>query len=200
MMAETQKARDDMVTRTVTRLSVAEYLARERDSEIRREYVHGQIYELPSVSRKHSRISVNMIVLLLFDTDCEIHLSKVCVKVTDGVYYFPDLSVVCGAARYEEAGDYTLLNPTLVVEVTSPSSLQRDRGEKLGNYMLIPSLEGMLILDQHRMHAELHWRADDGWQTRSFNEPGDIIQLPMLACEAPLAAAYRGAEAPSAPN
>ena len=192
-----------MVTRTLERISVAEYLARERDSEIRHEYVHGEIFEMPGVSRNHSRIAMNLTLTLgnqLDPATCEIHCPNLGVRVSYDIYYYPDLSIVCGEQLFEEAGDYTLLNPTLVVEVTSPSSIGRDCGEKLENYKLIPSLEGVLILDQHRVLAELHTRESDGWEMRSFNEADDIIHLPMLECDIPLSAVYRGVAAPSLPD
>ena len=86
----------------------------------------------------------------------------------------------------------TLLNPTLVVEVTSPSSIGRDYGEKLSHYQRMPSLEAILIIDQHRAHAELHTRAADGWDKTVYTDLGDVIQLPMLNCELPLAQVYHG--------
>ena len=185
-----------MVARTLTRMSVAEYLARERESEIKHEYVYGEVFEMPGVKRNHSRLEINLTLSLGAQLDpaaCEIHSASLQVGVDDEVYYYPDLSVVCGVERLTN-DERTLLNPTLVVEITSPSSITRDRGEKLAHYKLIPSLEAFLIIDQQRLRADLHTRELDGWRAQVFTEAADVIQLPMLNCELPLDALYRGVE------
>ena len=191
-----------MVARTLTRMSVAEYLARERESEIKHEYVYGAVFEMPGVKRNHSRLEINLTLSLGAQLDpaaCEIHSASLQVGVDDEVYYYPDLSVVCGVERLTN-DERTLLNPTLVVEITSPSSITRDGGEKLTHYKLIPSLEAFLIIDQQRLRADLHTRELDGWRAQVFTEPSDVIQLPLLNCELPLDALYRGVELEAAPD
>ena len=183
-----------MELQTLAPMSVADYLAMERESEIKHEYVNGDLFEMPGVSYSHSRIGVNLTLLLgdRLDLDaCQIHCANLRVKVSENQYYYPDLTVVCGVARLED-DEHMLLNPTLVVEITSPTSETRDRTVKLGDYKLIPSLEGILILDQDQVRADLHSREDDGWQLQLFDDLADVIPLPMLDCALPLAAIYRG--------
>ena len=75
--------------------------------------------------------------------------------------------------------------------MTSPSSEDRDRLEKLEYYYDVPSIEAYLIVDQHRVCAELYTRGKAGWQRQAFTELNDVISLAMLDCELPLEQVYR---------
>ena len=192
-----------MVARTLTRMSVAEYLARERESEIKHEYVYGEIFEMPGAKRAHNRIVSNSFAVLqrqLDSDECVVYTSDMQIGISGSAYYYPNLSIVCGEERFEDDDELTLRNPILVLEVTSQSSETRDRTEKLYNYQDISSLEAILIIDQQRLRADLHTRELDGWRAQVFTEPADVIQLPMLNCELPLDALYRGVELEAAPD
>ena len=78
-----------------------------------------------------------------------------------------------------------------MLEVTSPSSEDRDRLDKLEYYYDVPSIEAYLIVDQDRVFAELHTRGQAGWQRQNFTELDDVISLTMLDCELPLDQVYR---------
>ena len=92
----------------------------------------------------------------------------------------------------ENEKELTLLNPVLMIEVTSPSSMMYDRVDKLDFYFDVPSIEAYLVIDQDRVRADLYARAEEGWYVRVFNLPEDTIPLPMLNCELPLEQVYRG--------
>ena len=85
-----------------------------------------------------------------------------------------------------------LLNPVVVAEVTSPSSIEYDRGEKREFYFDVPSIQAYLIVDQHRVCAELCTRAEGGWQTQSFTSVDEVVPLDALNCDLPLSQVYRG--------
>ena len=70
----------------------------------------------------------------------------------------------------------------------------RDRVDKLGFYLHVPSIEAYLIVDQERPRADLYSRAEDGWLLRVFSSPEDVIPLSALNCELPLDQVYRGIE------
>jgi Uma2 family endonuclease len=79
-----------------------------------------------------------------------------------GLYTYPDLSVVCGERRYADAHVDTLTNPTLLVEVLSPSTEDYDRGGKAAMYRRLPSLQELLIISQDSYEVELSRRMPDG--------------------------------------
>ena len=82
----------------------------------------------------------------------------------------------------------------MVGEVTSPSSRDYDRGDKLGYYQSIESLQVYLVIDQHRIFVELYERQNDGWRRREYSDLEAIVPLRILDCDLPLAEIYAGIE------
>ena len=133
----------------------------------------------------------------MLNRDCVVRSSGMRVRVDASRYVYPDVSVVCGAAEFEDARKVTLLNPTIVVEVTSPSSIAYDHVDKLGFYSDVASIRGYLILDQERVYAEWHSRTESGWHLRQFSDLQDMIPLEPLDCQLPLAQVYRRLKLPA---
>ncbi len=190
------------LTKLKPRLSVQEYLAWEAENEIKHEYIDGEVFAMSGGTGKHSSIMINITVAIgqqLGDSVCSLHSSEMKVKINDWRYVYPDLSAVCGKSSYEDESEISLLNPILVVEVTSPSSIESDRIAKRDLYREVPSIQGYLIIDQHRVCAEHYTRADLGWLLKVYTDPADVIPLAMLNCELPLADIYRGISFEEAP-
>ena len=181
-----------MVTNTLG-MTVAEYLAFDETSEIRNEYIDGVIIPMTGGTGNHSAIIAYAIVALanaLGEQDSVVRSSDMRVRIDKTKYVYPDISVVCGESIFEDQNETILLNPTVVVEVTSPSSLARDH--VVAYYSAVPSIQGYLILDQTRVFAEWHRRGQDGWQLRQYASRDDLIPLEPLGCSLALAQIYRG--------
>ena len=179
------------------KMTVADYLEWEVNQELKHEYIDGDIIEMTGGTSKHSIIKVNITASIFGMVNISTYIvynSDMRVKASATRYVYPDLSVVRGAAKYEDESELTLLNPVFVVEVTSPSSMMYDRVDKLGFYLDLPSIEAYLIVDQDRPRADLYTRAEEGWYLRVFNQLEDVIALTALDCELPLAQVYRGIE------
>ena len=175
-------------------MTVADYLDLEARSETKHEFIDGAIVPMTGGSLNHSRIPMIIVGILfpqLLDTECMICSSDMRVGIAAEQYVYPDLSVVCGKPRLRDQ-QRTLLNPRLVLEVTSPSSLQRDRGRKLDLYRALPSLDNYLIFAQSRAFAELHSRVEDGWTRREYEGLDAVIGLDGLSCHLPLSQVYGG--------
>ena len=176
------------------RLTVAEYLAFEAQSEIKHEYIDGVLYDMTGGTDKHSRIAANVIIALgiqLGSSDCRVYTSDMRVKVEAGRYVYPDLSVGCGRARHEDDGETSLLNPVAVVEVTSPTSMTRDHGLKRDLYQRMPSIQAYLIIDQREVRVDLHRRGEREWSLSTYRSLDAAVSLETLGCELPLAQIYR---------
>jgi Uma2 family endonuclease len=131
---------------TIARYTVEEYLALERQSEERHEYIDGQIYAMAGESIEHADISSNLVGILnpqLRGTPCRVWTkdSKVLsgpairsYKIIKGLFSYPDIVVVCGEPRFLDEHRDVLLNPTVIIEVLSPSTESFDRGEKFWRY------------------------------------------------------------------
>jgi len=178
----------------IQELTVEQYLALEAESEIKHEYIDGEIFPMPGGTLIHDQIIMNLTLTLgaqLIDSDCRLHTSHMRVGLSPTRYVYPDLSAVCGEAETDD-GATTLLNPVFVVEVTSPTSIKRDRERKVELYGAAPSIQGYLILDQDRAFAAWHTRAESGWRLRQFSDLAAAITLDPLGCTLKLAEIYRG--------
>ena len=176
-----------------------EYLAFEREAEYKSEYIAGQVAAMSGVSREHSLINSNLVRVLssqLLDRPCEIHASDMRVKVgakvnARSLYTYPDIAVVCGDMQFEDDQVDTLLNPTLIIEVLSPSTEAYDRGAKFGYYRRLASLREYMLVAQDKMLVEHFVREDDGWLLTETTNPDAVVRLPSIGCEVPLAEVYR---------
>lgn len=142
------------------------YLASERAAAEKHEYIDGIVVAMGGGSRDHSRIKVNLTALLqgqLVARGCEAFDSDLRVRVDAGRYTYPDLVVVCGESRFADRESDTLLNPTAIFEVLSPSTEAQDRGEKWTRYRQIPSLRHYVLVSQDKPLMEVFTRAGDVW-------------------------------------
>ena len=186
-----------MAIQTKRVMSVADYLEWETGNEIKHEYIDGEVFEMSGATSKHNKIAVNVMFQVLSQVNRASYIvfnSDMRVNVGANRYVYPDLSVVRGPESYENESELTLLNPAMVVEVTSPSSATYDHVDKLDYYFDVPSIEAYLIVDQDRVRAHLYTRAEEGWLVRVYSQPEDVIPLSALNCELPLAQVYRGIE------
>ena len=148
-------------------MTVEDYFEWELLQERKHEYIDGAVYEMPGVSNTHDAITVNIIYLFMSCLDrlrFNLRTAELRVRVSPSRYVYPDLTIVRGRPRFADASNYNLINPYFVLEVTSPSSMDRDRQEKLEYYYDVPSIEACLIVDQHRLNAELYERGASGWR------------------------------------
>ena len=176
-----------------------EYLALEREAEYKSEYIAGQVVAMSGVSREHSLINGNLFRVLssqLLDRPCEVHASDMRVKVgakvnARSLYTYPDIAVVRGDVQFDDDQVDTLLNPTLIIEVLSPSTEAYDRGVKFGYYRRLASLREYMLVAQDKMLVEHFVREDDGWLLTETTDPAAVVRLPSIGCEVPLAEVYR---------
>ena len=156
------------------RMTREEYLAFEERSSIRHEYVAGEVYAMSGPTTRHNTISLNIHRHLHADAracGCRVFVEAVKLSVLDRVYY-PDVIVACVKAADV---DLTIDEPSMIVEVTSPSTRATDRREKLDAYMRIPSLRVYLIVEQRRKQVIAYARdAGEEWQRHEREGDGEI--------------------------
>lgn len=176
------------------RMTPAEYLAFERASDIRHEYFNGEVYDMSGASRRHNLIQVGISASLFQQTQgrpCEVYGSDMRVKVSaTGLYTYPDVSIVCGEPELEDSHLDTLLNPTILIEVISPSTEGYDRGRKSEQYRRIASLQEYLLVTQDRPYVEQYWRQTQGWLFQDIAGLDTQISLSSIACTLLLGSIY----------
>lgn len=190
-----------MALPAATRMTVEEYLAFERASKERHEYVDGEVVAMSGGSRRHDRISINLHLTLsariLRAGRCTPYTSNMRVKVAEsGLYTYPDFTVACGEPSFEDDLVDTLVNPALIVEILSPSTQSYDRNEKWARYRSIPTLREYLLVEQDRIHVERYVRQDDGsWLFSETDDPAAVLDLESVGCPLTLAEIYDGVAA-----
>jgi len=172
-----------------------EYLALEREAATKSEFVNGEIFAMAGASCVHMTIAFNVAGELhrqLKGRPCTAYISDMRVKVSPtGMYTYPDMVVVCGREQLEEGEVDTLLNPTVIIEVLSPSTEGYDRGAKFAHYRRLESLQEYLLVAQDAVHLEHYVRQADGrWLLSEANRLGDEIYLPAIDCRLSLAEVY----------
>jgi Uma2 family endonuclease len=172
--------------------SYAEYLAYERDSGLKHEYDAGEILAMAGGSRRHNALASRVSAALEAGrrTGCVAFQSDQRVRVlATGRATYPDASVVCGPIEGDsmDPSGATITNPTLLVEVLSPSTEHDDRGAKWQHYQLLPSLQEYVLVSQGEPRVERYRRLPSGnWEYSDVTEgtielaTGGVLDLARL--------------------
>lgn len=172
-----------------------EYLDYQREADLRYEYLAGQVYAKAGATERHNQIASALHFALygqLLERSCQVFQSDMLVKATATASFYPDVVVVCGEAAYLDDTRDVLLNPTVVIEVLSPSTADFDRGSKFTNYRQIPSLQDYMLVSQRRVQVEHFTRHETNkWLLTDYGDPSDSIQLPSISCTLLLSDVYR---------
>lgn len=167
----------------------------ERGSEQKHEYLRGQVFAMAGASPKHNLISGNVLGALrdrLRARRCAVMPSDqhVFVPATElGTY--PDVTVVCGQAQYHPDLPQSVVNPSVLVEVLSPSTEAYDRGAKFDHYARLESLREYVLVATDRFAVDHFLREADGtWRLTTARGLEGVLRLPSLDASVPLAEIY----------
>ncbi len=189
-----------MSTQPAHRYTLEEYLALERDSEVRYEYWDGEIFAMSGGTLAHDLImgnASNSLGVQLTGKDCRVFTNNMQIKVPAAPpYRYADGSVVCGKVEVERFnGADLLINQVLIIEVLSPSTEAYDRGDKFTFYKSIPTFREYLLIAQHRPHVTHYVKAESGkWDYEEANGLDSSIYLPSIDCTISLSDLYSGVE------
>lgn len=161
-------------------MTVAEFLSFEATSPVKHEYVAGEVFAMSGVTTRHNLINFNVARLLhavARKRGCRVYIAEVMLRAADDRFYYPDAIVACGRASEVER---IVTDPSVIVEVTSPSTRATDRREKLDAYRRMPSLRSYVIVEQRRRHVLVYTRGDGGdWSRDELTGAGDV-PIPCL--------------------
>ena len=185
--------------------TVKEYLAFERESLEKHEYIDGRIVPLrrdydigikamAGASRKHNLIGGNVFGEIrnqLKGKNCETYLSDMRVRTKPKRYGYPDVVVVCGEPDFANDEFDVLLNPTVLVEVLSPSTRFRGKTEKLEIFQKMESLKECLLVEQSKARVEHYIKqTPKQWLLRIYEDAEETINLESIGCEISLTDIY----------
>ena len=182
--------------------TVDEYLAFERAAAERHEYLDGVIYAMAGESLAHGDICTNLTLALanqLRGTPCRVLSKDTKVRsgpalghTRQGLRSYPDLVVICGEPRYHDQHQDVLLNPTVLIEVLSPTTAAFDRGEKFYRYRRwLPSLQEYVLVAQDQPQVEHASRLEaDRWTLDTLQGLDATLMLASVSCQVPLVDIY----------
>lgn len=186
------------------RYTPEEYLTLEREAEYKSEYINGLIYAMSGGSKEHVTIATNIAGELygqMKGSPCRVYNSDMRVRINPtGMYTYPDVTALCGEPLYEDNQFDTLTNPTIIIEVVSPSTEAYDRGVKFAHYRKLESLKDYVLVSQDRMMVEHFVRSGekgDQWLLTESSEPNSLLYLTSIDCTVALRDIYDKVEFPS---
>jgi Uma2 family endonuclease len=153
-------------------------------------------------SEEHGTICMNLSISLgsqlrgtpcrAFSKDTKVRCGPYRPHTREGLYAYPDLVVVCGSSQYHDQARDVLLNPTVIVEVLSPSTEAFDRGDKLYRYRRwLPALTDYVLVAQDRLMIDHYQRTPAGrWELETLEGLDAHLHLPSIACTVPLSEVY----------
>jgi Uma2 family endonuclease len=168
-------------------ISPEEYLELERRAETKSEYFDGQTYAMSGASFVHTHLVANLVITLgsqLKGGPCTVLPSDMRVRVPEtGLYTYPDVSVVCGEPKLEDAHQDILLNPVVLIEVLSESTETYDRGRKFEHYRRIATLQEYVLVSQKESRVEAyHRQTAREWLLTEALALDERVELPSVRC------------------
>lgn len=165
-------------------ISYAEYLAAEAASEVKHEYLRGEVFAMAGGTADHARLSSQLITALtiaMHDRPCAVFTSDLRIRIdaTD-LSTYPDVSVVCGGLQHSAVDPIAATNPILIVEVLSDSTEAYDRGEKFAHYRRLSSLREYLLVSQREPRIESYFRNAAGEWVLHEARAGERLSIRAL--------------------
>jgi Uma2 family endonuclease len=174
------------------KMTIEQYLEWEPQQEARYEYVNGEVFAMTGGTVPHNDIALNLYRALyphLRAKGCRINVADVKLQISSSSpYYYPDIIVSCDP-RDLNARKF-IQYPTLIVEVLSPGTEAKDRGEKLAYYRTLPSLQEYVLVDSEQISAERYRRGEGRMWLYYPYTAGDLITLDSIEFTCPIETLY----------
>lgn len=184
-----------MSTPPIPKVTLEEYLAAERASDTRHEYMSGQVCAMGAATGPHSTVASNLIRevgVRLKGQPCSVFAIGVRLQVPgDDACLYPDVMVICGDVACADEKHDMVVNPKVIFEVLPESTESYDRGAKWAHYRHLESLAEYVMVAQDRQHVEQFVRRPDGsWLFREHDGAKGRLRLASVRCEVALADVY----------
>src|SRR4051794_32309100 len=176
-----------------------EYLAMEEQSIEKHEYYRGEVFAMPGTKVPHNTIASNLLRDIAthlrgkpckpFNSDQRIYIEM------NGLFTYPDISVVCGKTETRNNDNWNILNPVIIIEILSPSTKNYDRGDKFKLYRDIPSLKEYILADSESISIEAFFiNNNNHWELREYRDIADELWIDNIQLSIPLKDVYEGTD------
>lgn len=191
------EVREPLIAYGKNKFTVEEYLQMEEASEQKHEYYQAEIFAMSGAGVDHNIIAGNIfreVSQMLkgkscrpFNSDQRIHIPQ------NSLFTYPDISIVCGPIITLDDDNWNILNPTVIIEVLSPSTRNYDHGGKFKLYRDIPSLQEFILVDSESISIEAFRINKNGhWELEEYKEAADGIFIRSVKLSIPVAEIYEG--------
>jgi Uma2 family endonuclease len=178
----------------IGRMSYAEYLVAEAKSDVRHEFLDGEVFAMAGGTPEHAALAVAIsgdLRVALRGKPCRVYSSDLRVRIeATGLTTYPDVSVVCGKLEISAQDPHAIVNPVVLIEVLSESSESYDRGAKAAHYRRIPSLREYVLVAQHEPLVEVYRRNEHGRFELFEARPGEPLELSSVGAALDVRALY----------
>lgn len=175
--------------------TIDEYLAIDNQSQLKNEYIDGEILAMTGGTTNHNIIAGNLYVYLrvnmrekksaIFINDVRLWIARY------RIYTYPDVMVIQNNPLYEGDSKTTVINPVLIVEVLSKSTKNYDQGDKFDFYRSIPDLQEYIMIDQYKYFVKQFTKnSQNQWVLTDYESINDIVQLSSINLSVPLQNIY----------
>ena len=179
----------------VDRVTYAEYLAAEEKSNVKHEYLRGEVFAMAGGTIENAALGLAIgaaLLAALRGRPCRVFSSDLRIRIREtDLTTYPDISVVCGRLETDDEDKNAIVNPVLLVEVLSDSTEAYDRGEKAAHYRKIPSLREYALVSQREARIEVFRRNEAGRWELYEARPGETIELASVGCSIQVEEVYR---------
>ena len=185
--------------RVPRKITIAEYLLIEANAEIKSEFYQGEMFAMAGASPRHNRVFSNLFLAIgkrLEGHECLPFPSDQRLRIfAPGLYTYPDMMIACKKPVFDPRDEMSLINPTVIFEILSPSTEAYDRGKKLDFYHQVESAREIVHVWQDEPRVEVHLRTPhDDWGTLRCAEIGGEFHIPSIPLSIPLAEVYRNVD------
>lgn len=173
--------------------TVDEYIQLDEASDIRHEFINGQLFDMSGNSDLHNEMVGNLYFLLrnlLAGSKSKLYFEQVKVKIQgENHYYYPDVFITNHPLDLQNK--YIKQFPLLLIEVLSDSTRKFDMIDKFIQYQKIETLEYYILVEPDFMYVNCFSKDDKGeWQSAIYNKVTDLVSLNKLGIELPLQGIY----------
>lgn len=179
------------------KLTIEEYLQFEKAAVEKHEYYRGEVFAMSGASNRHNWIFKNLFGNLAhqlkgnpcqpFGPDMRMHILE------NTLFTYPDISIYCGQPTATSVDEDTVINPTLIIEILSPSTEQYDRGNKFKLYRDIPTLKEYILVDSESIRVEaFRLNENSRWELQEYRFLTEALSIPALQLTIPLSDIYEG--------
>jgi len=175
--------------------TIEEYLQMERASNVKHEYYQGEIFAMAGASDRHNWMFTNIFLetgIQLKNTSCRPYGSDMRMHIPENTLFtYPDISIYCGDPT--AINEDTVIKPTIIIEILSPSTRDYDRGTKFNLYRDIPTLKEYMLIDSEKIGVEVfRVNAHNQWELQEYKTLQQTVQLPTVGVSLSMQNIYKG--------